>query len=265
MSPEDVQNHPDHRRIPIQKVGVKNITYPIIVKDKKNKIQHTIARFSMYVNLPHHFKGTHMSRFIEILNDYRQAIDMRNISNILAKMKKKLNAESAQVEIEFPYFIEKKAPVSRAKSLMEYTCRFIGSINRDQKTKLIVGIDVPITTLCPCSKAISEKGAHNQRSRVSVHLHTKKFFWIEDIILLIEEAASSQVYSLLKRRDEKFVTEQAYENPMFVEDIVRSIAEKLGAGQNITWFSVEAENMESIHNHNAYAMVEKEGIEGMRE
>ena len=260
MNPKDIQNLPDYRHIEIQKVGVKNIKYPIIVKDKKNKIQHTIATFDMYVNLPHHFKGTHMSRFIEILNEYRQGIDIKNIPKILTKMKKKLNAESAHVKIEFPYFIEKKAPISRAKSLMEYTCRFIGSTDNNQREELIVGIDVPVTTLCPCSKEISERGAHNQRSRVSVHLRFKKFFWIEDVIRLIEESASAQVFSLLKRRDEKFVTEQAYDNPMFVEDVVRTIAEKLTKNPNFTWFSVESENMESIHNHNAYAMVEKNSV-----
>ncbi|MBN2468278.1 MAG: GTP cyclohydrolase I FolE2 [Deltaproteobacteria bacterium] len=259
MAPHDVQNQPDHRRIPIQKVGVKNIKYPIIVLDKKNKIQHTIATFNMYVGLPHQFKGTHMSRFVEILNDYRQGIDMRNLSDVLTKMKTSLNAESAHVEIEFPYFIEKTAPVSKAASLMEYTCRFIGSMEGDEKAKLTVGIDVPVTTLCPCSKSISDKGAHNQRSLVSVRLRIKKFFWIEDIIVLIEESASAPVYALLKRKDEKFLTEQAYENPLFVEDIVRTIAEKLNADGNVTWFSVESENMESIHNHNAYAMVLKNG------
>ena len=260
MFSKDIQNLPDHRKIEIQKVGVKNIKYPIIVKDKKNKVQHTIATFNMYVNLPHQFKGTHMSRFVEVLNEYRQGIDIKNIPKILSKMKKKLNAESAHVEIEFPYFIEKKAPVSKAKSLMEYTCRFVGSTNNVRENELTVGIDVPVTTLCPCSKEISERGAHNQRSKVSVHLRFKKFFWIEDIIRIIEESASAQVYSLLKRRDEKFVTETAYDNPMFVEDVVRNIAKKLAAMPNFTWFSVESENIESIHNHSAYAMVEKNGV-----
>jgi GTP cyclohydrolase I len=260
MGPKDVQSLPDHRRIEIQKVGVKNIKYPVIVKDKKNKIQHTIATFNMYVDLPHHFKGTHMSRFIEILNEYRNGIHIKNIPKLLAKIKAKLSAESAHVEIEFPYFIDKRAPVSKAKSLMQYTCRFIGSTNNEEGEELLVGIEVPVTTLCPCSKEISEKGAHNQRSKVSVLLRFEKFFWIEDVIRLVEDSASSQVFSLLKRRDEKFLTEQAYENPMFVEDVVRSVAEKLASRPNFTWFSVESENMESIHNHNAYAMVEKNGV-----
>lgn len=266
MSPqEDVQNQPDHRNIEIQKVGVKNIKYPITVRDKAHGFQHTVATFNMYVNLPHHFKGTHMSRFIEILNEHRQGIDIRNIPELLEKIQATLDAESAHVEIEFPYFMEKEAPISRAKGLMEYTCRFIGSTNSQEKERLIVGIDVPVTTLCPCSKVISETGAHNQRSMVSVHLRFRKFFWIEDAIRLVEESASSPVYSLLKREDEKFVTEQAYENPMFVEDVVRNIAEKLAADDNFTWFSVESENMESIHNHNAYAMVEKNGCRNGRD
>ena len=264
MSPDqDVQNQHDHRHIEIQKVGVKNIKYPIIVRDKVHGFQHTVATFNMFVNLPHHFKGTHMSRFIEILNEYRQGIDIKNVPEILKKMQGTLSAQSAHVEIEFPYFIEKEAPVSSAKGLMEYTCRFIGSTNSDDKERLVVGIDVPVTTLCPCSKAISKTGAHNQRSIVSLHLRFKKFFWIEDVIQLIEHSASSPVYSLLKREDEKYVTEKAYENPMFVEDVVRNVAEKLAQDANFTWFSVESENMESIHNHNAYAMVEKNGCRGL--
>ncbi|HNU71914.1 MAG TPA: GTP cyclohydrolase FolE2 [Thermodesulfobacteriota bacterium] len=266
MSPEeDIQNQPDYREIEIRKVGVKNIKYPITVRDKAHGFQHTIATVNMYVNLPHQFKGTHMSRFVEILNQYRLGIDLKNLPEILREMKTTLNAESAHVEIEFPYFIEKEAPVSGARGLMEYTCRFIGSADGEAKDRLIVGIDVPVTTLCPCSKAISESGAHNQRSRVSVHLRFKKFFWIEDVISLVEASASSPVYSLLKREDEKYVTEQAYENPRFVEDVVRGVAEKLAADQNFTWFSVESENMESIHNHNAYAMVEKNGCKGREE
>ena len=255
MKMVDVQNQRDYRNIEVNKVGVKNIKYPIVVLDKKNRIQHTVAAINMYVDLPHHFKGTHMSRFIEILDKYQGEINLRSLFTIIEKMKEKLQAKSAHLEVEFPYFIEKKAPVSRAKSLMEYTCRF--SASHDGKKDLTVNIAVPVTTLCPCSKEISEKGAHNQRSRVSVTLRFKKFFWIEDIIRIVEKSASSEVYALLKRRDEKFVTERAYENPMFVEDVVRNVAEKLLKDSNITWFSVEAENLESIHNHSAYALVEK--------
>lgn len=252
----DVQNLKDHRNIDIQKVGVKGIKYPIIVLDKINETQHVNATINMYVNLPHRFKGTHMSRFVEILNEYRGEINIKTFRKILCKMKEKLNAESAHIEIKFPYFVEKTAPVSNAKSLMEYQCSFCGE-NNGKKDDLIVGISIPITTACPCSKEISDAGAHNQRSTVRVNLKFEKFFWIEDIIRLVERSASSEIFSLLKRADEKYVTEEAYKNPMFVEDVVRTIAEKLNKNPNFTWYSVEAENMESIHNHNVYAYIEK--------
>jgi GTP cyclohydrolase I len=257
----DIQKQNDRRDIEINKVGVKGIKYPITVLDKKNKSQHTIATINMYVNLPRHFKGTHMSRFIEILNEHRRGINMKNLPIILEKMKENLHAESAHLEIEFPYFIEKEAPISKKKSLMEYTYKFWG--NYERKKDLCVGIEVPIATVCPCSKEISQFGAHNQRGIISIKLRFKKFFWIEDIIKLAEESASSPVYALLKREDEKFVTEKSYENPRFVEDVVRTVAEKLYALPNFTWFSVEAENFESIHNHNAYALVYKDSIGAM--
>ncbi|MDD5722407.1 MAG: GTP cyclohydrolase FolE2 [Syntrophales bacterium] len=252
----DIQNLKDHRNIDIQKVGVKGIKYPVIVLDKANGTQHVNATVNMYVNLPHRFKGTHMSRFIEILNEYRGQININTFRKILQRIKEKLNAESSHIEIRFPYFIEKTAPVSKAKSLMEYECSFRGESN-GEKSEFIVGIAVPVTTACPCSKEISDMGAHNQRSVVRVNLRFKKFFWIEDVIRLVEESASSEIFSLLKRADEKYVTETAYQNPMFVEDVVRTVAEKLNESSNFTWYSVEAENMESIHNHNAYAYTEK--------
>jgi GTP cyclohydrolase I len=253
----DIQNRRDHRRVEINKVGVKEIRYPITVLDKKHRVQHTVGTVNMFVNLPHHFKGTHMSRFIEILNEYRGTINIKAISTILDKMKEKLNAESAYLEVEFPYFIEKSAPVSKAKSLMGYTCQLLASLTNGHHS-LIVGVTVPVTTLCPCSKEISRRGAHNQRSLVSLRVTFRKFFWIEDLIRMVEKEASAPVYSLLKRSDEKFVTEKAYQNPMFVEDIVRNVALRLAAHPNITWFSVESENLESIHNHNAYACVQME-------
>ena len=255
----DIQSQQDHRRVEINKVGVKDIEYPITVLDKRNRVQHTVGKVNMYVNLPQHFKGTHMSRFIEILNEYRGTINIKAIATILNKMKEKLNAESAYMEVEFTYFIEKRAPISRAKSLMGYTCQFLASLINGRHS-LVVGITVPVTTLCPCSREISNKGAHNQRSMVSVKVTFRKFFWIEDLIRIVENSASSAVYSLLKRADEKFITEKAYDNPMFVEDVVRNVALKLNSHRNITWFSVESENLESIHNHNAYAYVEKEAL-----
>ena len=251
----DIQNQSDYRNIEIEKVGVKNIKYPIIVLDRKNNTQQTIAAINMYVNLPHHFKGTHMSRFIEILNEYRGRINLQTLYTILDEMKEKLDARSAHLEVEFPYFIEKEAPVSKEKSLMEYTCRFCAS--HEKERDMYIEVNVPITTLCPCSKEISRGGAHSQRGKASVKLRFRKFVWIENIIRHIEESASSEVYSLLKRSDEKYITEKAYSNPVFVEDVVRNIAEKLDADQNITWFSVEVENFESIHNHSAYAFIEK--------
>jgi len=253
----DVQNQPDSRKVEIQKVGVKNIRYPITVLDKAKGVQHTVANVNMYVDLPHHFKGTHMSRFIEILNAYKGEIAIKNFAHILQEMKKTLKARSAHLEIEFPYFIEKQAPVTHASGLMEYICRFCGSSNERAEDDFYVGIDVPITTVCPCSKEISDQGAHNQRGTVTVKVRFNKFIWIEDIIQLVEDSSSCDIYSILKRPDEKYVTEKAYENPMFVEDVVREVARKLAADPNITWFSVESENFESIHNHSAYAYVEK--------
>jgi GTP cyclohydrolase I len=251
----DIQNQRDHRRIEINKVGVKNIRYPITVLDKAKGFQHTVASVNMYVGLPHRFKGTHMSRFVEILNKYKGDIAIKTFSKILTEVKRKLKAETAHLEVEFPYFIEKEAPVTKSRSLMEYICRFCGSSNEEED--FYVGIVVPITTVCPCSKEISQFGAHNQRSLVTVNLRFKKFIWIEDIVQLVEDCASCDLYSILKRPDEKFVTEKAYENPMFVEDVVREIAKRLKKDANITWFTVESENFESIHNHSAYAYVER--------
>jgi GTP cyclohydrolase IB len=250
----DMQRERDTRNIPIDKVGVKDIHYPIVVMDRSKVQQHTIARINMYVDLPHQFKGTHMSRFIEILNQYRGEITMRNMGKILQEMKDRLEASCAHMELEFPYFIEKEAPVSKARSLMEYQCRLRGTL-REEKD-FILGVTVPVTSLCPCSREISSRGAHNQRSAVQVEVRAKKFLWIEDLIAWVEACGSAPVYSLLKREDEKAVTEQAYDNPMFVEDIVRAVTEKLKAVKQIHWFRVECENFESIHNHSAYAMVE---------
>jgi GTP cyclohydrolase I len=251
----DVQNDIDFRQIEIEKVGVKNLKYPIVLQDKENVEQHTIASINMYVNLPHHFRGTHMSRFIEILNRYRREIDIHSMGEIMKEMKMNLSAESAHLEIEFPYFIEKEAPVSGAKSLMEYSCKFFGELN--DRMKILLGVSIPILTVCPCSKEISEHGAHNQRGTINVQLQFKGFIWIEDIIQIVENCASGSVFSLLKREDEKFVTEKSYENPKFVEDVVRDVATKLNKQEDIIWYKVEVESYESIHNHDAYACVEK--------
>jgi len=253
---EDIQNHKDYRNIDIDQVGVKGIRYPVTVRDKDMGEQQTVAEINMYVNLPRTYKGTHMSRFVEILNEYNRRISIQNFSDILEEMKKRLNAESAHMEMTFPYFINKSAPVTGTEGLMEYKCSFKGSLN-SKGSDLIAMIHVPICTLCPCSKEISDYGAHNQRGEVRLQVRFKKFVWLEDLIKLVEESASCDLYSVLKREDEKFVTEKAYENPRFVEDIVREIALKLNQDPNITWFAVESENLESIHNHNAYAYIEK--------
>lgn len=253
----DIQNLKDERNIDIQRVGVKGLKYPIVVLDRAHETQQVNATINMYVSLLHHFKGTHMSRFVEVLNEIREQVNLRTFHSILEKIRAKLRAESAHIEIEFPYFVEKTAPRSGAKSLMEYRCQFIGTCN-DGGTDFVVKMVVPVTTVCPCSKEISRSGAHNQRSIVTVRVRFRKFFWIEDVIQVIEKSASGEVYSLLKRIDEKFVTEKGYENPMFVEDVVRNVAGRLNQDPNFPWYSVEAENFESIHNHSAYAYVEKE-------
>lgn len=253
---KDVQSQRDYRNISINKVGIKNIRYPITVLDRRNRVQNTVATINMYVDLPHKYKGTHMSRFVELLHLFRHAeVSLIKIAAILNQMKKHLNAESAHIEVTFPYFIEKKAPVSKAPGLMDYTCRIIGSSDPENKIDIISEVIVPISSVCPCSKEISEIGAHNQRGEVRLSTRFKKFIWMEDMIELVESSASCDVYSVLKRVDEKNVTEKAFSNPKFVEDIVRDIAGKINKDDNIIWFSVSAENFESIHNHNAYAHV----------
>ncbi|WP_022853967.1 GTP cyclohydrolase FolE2 [Thermodesulfatator atlanticus] len=253
---KDVQSLPDHRRIEIDKVGIKGIRYPISVLDRKKGIQYTVAEINMYVDLPHHFKGTHMSRFVEILNEFRHEIHIKKIICILQEMRKRLAAKVAHLEMAFPFFIEKKAPVSQAQGLMEYQCKIYGSLG-DEMRDLVLEVHVPIMTLCPCSKEISSFGAHNQRGVVKVKVRFKKFIWIEELVEIVEKCGSSPVYPLLKRTDEKFVTEWAYEHPMFVEDVVREVCRRLLDHPEITWFTVEAENYESIHAHNAYAFIER--------
>lgn len=254
---KDIQSQADHRNIPIDKVGVKNIRHPVTVLDRANGSQHTVASINMYVDLPHSYKGTHMSRFIELLSEHSQNINIREIPSILEEMKRRLAAESAHIEVEFPYFIAKAAPVSSAQGLMEYHVAFRGSLN-GEGMDLVVEMRVPVTTLCPCSREISAAGAHNQRGEVKLAVRFKRFIWIEDLIAMVESAASSPVYSLLKREDEKFVTEHAYEHPRFVEDVVREVARQMEADPNITWFAVDSENFESIHNHSAYAFIERD-------
>lgn len=249
----DIQSEPDHRNIPINRVGVKDISYPVVVLDRAEGKQHTVARVNMYVNLPHHFRGTHMSRFIEVLNRYRHGISTLNIREILGGMKDALDAQTAHFEIEFPYFITKKAPVSAELGKMEYACLLTADSSDDFYT---LEVRVPVMSLCPCSKEISAYGAHNQRSILTIKIKARGRVWIEDLVQVAEASASSEVYSLLKREDEKYITERAYDNPVFVEDMVRNAAIRLRERDDILWFSVESENFESIHNHSAYAQIE---------
>ena len=253
---QDKQNEPDHRELRIDKVGVRGLRFPIQVKDKAHELQNTISTIGMYVDLPKEFKGTHMSRFIEVLNAHGNIVHVENINDILHAMQKKLKSETAHLDMEFPFFLSKKAPVSRMEGLMDYTVRF-NATACGPDVDFLMTVITGVTTLCPCSKAISEYGAHNQRGNVTVQIRCRKLVWIEDLIALVESSASSELYSLLKRQDEKAVTERAYDNPVFVEDLVRNVALKLNAHPDVTWYRVEAENFESIHNHNAYALIEK--------
>jgi len=252
---KDIQNQRDYRNIPIDNVGIKNLRYPITVRDRRDGFQATVASINMYVDLPHKNRGTHMSRFVEILHLLKPEVSLKNFSKILDEMKKHLNAASAHIEVTFPYFIEKKAPVSGSRGLLDYSCSIIGLSDSKGTIDLISEVIVPIASVCPCSKEISEYGAHNQRGEVRLRTRFNKFIWLEDMIELVENSASCEVYSVLKRVDEKYVTERGFANPKFVEDIVRDLAQKLQSDRNITWFFVSAENFESIHNHSAYAQI----------
>jgi GTP cyclohydrolase I len=253
---EDVQNIVDNRHIAIDKVGIKDIKHPIKVSDRTSGEQHTIANFNMYVNLPHQFKGTHMSRFVEILNQHEHEITVKSFREMLGQMTERLDAESGYIDMNFPYFVNKEAPISKVRSLMDYDVTFVGEITKDQTT-MTVKVVVPVTSLCPCSKNISDYGAHNQRSHVTLTVRVDSFIWVEDLIDIVEKQASCEIYGLLKRPDEKYVTERAYDNPKFVEDMVRDIAAQLNRDDRISAYIVESENFESIHNHSAYALISK--------
>jgi GTP cyclohydrolase I len=252
----DVQGFADTRQIAINKVGIKSIRHPVKVLDKTGGVQHTIAVFNMYVGLPHNFKGTHMSRFVEILNGHEREISVENFPAMLRDMVHKLEAESGHIEMNFPYFINKAAPVSGVQSLMDYDVTLIGDIE-EGVIRSTIRVVVPVTSLCPCSKKISDYGAHNQRSHVTVTVSINDHLWIEEIVELVEREASCELFGLLKRPDEKYVTERAYDNPKFVEDMVRDVAARLNAEARIDAYTVESENFESIHNHSAYALIEK--------
>ncbi len=251
----DVQGSHDTRQLAIDKVGIKSIRHPVKVMDRSGGVQHTIANFNMYVHLPHNFKGTHMSRFVELLNTGDRELSVESFEPLVREMVARLEAEAGYVEMHFPYFVNKKAPVSGVESLLDYEVTFVGEL-RGGEFHFQMKVLVPVTSLCPCSKNISDYGAHNQRSHVTVTVETRDFVWIEDVIQVVEAQASCELYGLLKRPDEKYVTERAYENPKFVEDMVRDVAGALKADHRIRRFVVESENFESIHNHSAYALIE---------
>ncbi|MCI5150429.1 MAG: GTP cyclohydrolase I FolE2 [Candidatus Electrothrix sp. MAN1_4] len=254
----DIQNSPDTRRINIDQVGVKNIKHPIRIRERCGNQQHTVASFNMYVRLPHHFKGTHMSRFVEMLNEHEYEITVQSFMRMTEEMIDRLDAESGYIEMTFPYFVIKSAPVSGIENLVDYQVTFISQVDVQQKRPTtLIKVVVPVTSLCPCSKEISEYGAHNQRSRVTLTVQTNRFLWIEDLIDIVEKQASCEIYGVLKRPDEKYVTERAYDNPKFVEDIVRDIALELNDCDKVTSYTVESENFESIHNHSAFAMIQR--------
>ncbi|MFV8823334.1 GTP cyclohydrolase FolE2 [Thauera sp. WH-2] len=252
----DVQSSADSRRIAINKVGIKSIRHPVKVADKAGGVQHTVASFNMYVGLPHNFKGTHMSRFVELLNGNEREISVENFEPMLRTMVERLEAETGHVEMRFPYFVTKTAPVSGVQSLMDYEVCFTGSICEGGRYEFTMQVVVPVTSLCPCSRKISDYGAHNQRSHVTVTAVLNDHLWIEEMIALVEAQASCELFGLLKRPDEKWVTERAYDNPKFVEDMVRDVAAQLTREPRIDAYTVESENFESIHNHSAYALIE---------
>lgn len=241
--------------VPLAQVGVTDLRYPISVLDKSEGKQQTVARLTMSVNLPHHFKGTHMSRFLEVLNHHRGEFTVHTFPAILKELRERLQAETARIEATFPYFIERVAPASGARALLDYECSFLGDLSPEQQDFLLT-VTVPVTSLCPCSKAISDYGAHNQRGHVKMAVKTvshENLVWIEELVEIAEQSASAPVYPLLKRVDERHVTMQAYDNPVFVEDIVRNVAVRLREDERVASFEVEAVNQESIHNHSAFA------------
>jgi GTP cyclohydrolase I len=252
----DVQSSADARRVAIDKVGVKDVTYPVTLRTPDGGAQQTVAKINMYVSLPHHQKGTHMSRFLEVLNEHADQVTPDRIPSITREIKKRLDAESAHLELDFTYFIRKLAPVTKMPGLMDYRVRFECSANSHED--FVMTVTAPATSLCPCSKEISRFGAHNQRCHVTAKVRFRGMLWIEDVVGMLEKSASSEVYAVLKRPDEKFVTEDAFENPKFVEDIVRDLALKMETDDRIVWYSISSENFESIHNHQAYAEITRD-------
>jgi GTP cyclohydrolase I len=252
---QDIQNAASDVTISIDRVGVKNLRYPLIVRNKNDGVQNTVARVDLYVDLPANTKGTHMSRFVELLHDWSGVLDYSSFKHLLSEVQERLNAKRSHLTFRFPFFLEQSAPVSESRGLMDYECAFSGELEAG-KPRMCLDVQVPVMTVCPCSQAISEQGAHSQRALVSIRAGFTGMLWLEDLIHIAQDSASAQVHALLKREDEKRVTERAFENPAFVEDVVRNVANRLNAKRQITWFRTEVESFESIHNHNAYACIE---------
>ncbi|MCC8396717.1 GTP cyclohydrolase FolE2 [Paraburkholderia sp. MMS20-SJTR3] len=253
----DVQSTPDTRQIPIQRVGVKGVRHPLTVRTQAGDVQPTVGTWNLDVHLPAEQKGTHMSRFVALLEENKAPLDAATFRTMLATMLAKLEAEAGRIEVSFPYFVNKTAPVSGVQSLLDYEVTLTGD-TRNGATRLFLKVLVPVTSLCPCSKKISQYGAHNQRSHVTINAELNGDVAVEELVRIAEEEASCELWGLLKRPDEKFVTERAYENPKFVEDLVRDVAQRLNADERVVAYVLEAENFESIHNHSAYAVIERD-------
>jgi GTP cyclohydrolase IB len=260
---EDVQAQPDSRGVPLDEVGVRGLRHPIVVWDREREKQETIAEVTMSVSLSAHVKGTHLSRFVEVLGEHAGEVTMRTIPSMLAALRRRLDARRARMEVCFPYFIERAAPITGARALMDYQCQFSGEAD-DKGNRFTLTVRVPVTSVCPCSKAISDYGAHNQRGYITIGVRAcddldgePQVVWIEELVELAEQSASAPVFPLLKRPDERHLTMLAYDNPVFVEDMVRSVAHGLRADPRVAWFAIEAVNDESIHNHSAFARVEE--------
>lgn len=253
----DIQSSRDQRMVAIDRVGVKEVVYPLVLRQKDGGTQTTVASVNMYVALPHHQKGTHMSRFLEVLNaKTAEPLTPQRIPEVAHAIKERLNAETAHFECSFTYFIKKPAPVTGTVGLMDYRVTFECTTNGE--TDFLMKVSAPAASLCPCSKEISEYGAHNQRCRIEAKVRMDGVVWIEDLVAILEQAASCPVFAVLKRPDEKFVTEAAYDNPKFVEDIIRDLAVALDHEDRVLSYEISSENFESIHNHNAYAMISRD-------
>jgi GTP cyclohydrolase IB len=250
----DIQGSQDTRRLAINKVGIKDIRHPISILSHNGQAQHTVGNVNLFVNLPHDKRGTHMSRFVEILNSHEEPISLTSVKKLLSNISNTLESDNAYLEIKFPYFVSKQAPVSKVNSLLDYDVTILGEMLGDNHG-IAIKVVVPVTSLCPCSKQIADYGAHNQRSHVTLTACIRENIWIEELIDIVENEASCQIYGLIKRPDEKFITEHAYNNPKFVEDLVRDIAARLNVEDRVLSYMVESENFESIHNHSAYAVI----------